>query len=76
MQEDLKIIKKHYKKIKVLFEKNISIKDLESLKKLKHDEILKSLLIIKENLILIPIIDKDVELDKIIFKIDSLIGEK
>ena len=74
MQEELKVVKKNYKKIKILFDKDLEIEELVKIKTISKDEIIKSLLIVKENILLVPIIDKHAKLDKIVNQIDALIN--
>ncbi len=70
MQEELKIVKKSYKKVKMLFKQDLKTEDLI---KADHEEILKSLQILKSNIILIPVIDDRAQLNEIENKINLLI---
>ena len=65
MQEELTIIEKKYKNIKPLFRKKI-------LKNINVSETLEAIQFIKEHIMLIPIVDKNVKLDKLVKEIGNL----
>ena len=73
MKEEIRNTKNSYDKVKKLLRESISIEEFIQDRNLKKEDVKKHLLIIQENILLIPIVDKNVELDKILEKIDFLV---
>jgi len=76
MEDELKIVKRAYKKIKQILKTDIKIEGFAQEKHLTKEEILDSLHRVKECIILVPIIDSKANLDKILNRIEELTNNK
>lgn len=76
MEDELKIVKRAYKKIKQILKTDIKIEEFAQEKHLTKEEILDSLHRVKECIILVPIIDSKANLDKILNRIEELTNNK
>ena len=72
MQNELKKIKRNYNKVKKLVESDLYISDVVNVGKVTEKEVINALIVVKNNIMFIPIIDNDAKIDKILEKIEDL----